>query len=66
VMRRSRGWCEACLVSKAVTVHHLTYEFGVLPPAWHLRAVCHPYHDRLHTGDDDWCDWGMAKIVAEA
>jgi hypothetical protein len=46
VMWRSRGWCEACLVEKAGTVHHLTYKFGVLPPAWpcvpFAMTVCIP------------------------
>lgn len=59
VMWRSRGRCEACLDAPAEVVHHLTYEFGRLPPAWDLRAVCRACHDRLHAdkrgGSDEWC-----------
>lgn len=62
---RSRGWCEACLNASATQVHHLTYEFGKLPPAWHLKAVCSECHTRLHTFDDYWCEIGMGKIYAE-
>jgi hypothetical protein len=58
---RSRGHCEACLSAPAAMVHHLTYAFGKLPPAWHLRAVCSPCHQRLHCGEDDWCDYGMQR-----
>jgi hypothetical protein len=61
VLWRSRGFCEACLIERASTVHHLTYNHGKIPPAWELRAVCHQCHQRLHNGDDEWCDWGMAK-----
>jgi hypothetical protein len=59
---RSRGHCESCLAAPAQVIHHLTYEFGKLPPAWYLRAVCDDCHERLHTAGDDWCDYGMAKI----
>lgn len=58
---RSRGHCEACLNGTADIVHHLTYSFGKLPPAWHLRAVCRTCHERLHTAGDDWCDYGMSR-----
>jgi transcription elongation factor Elf1 len=61
ILWRSRGHCEACLSGNAQVVHHLTYGFGKLPPAWHLRAVCTSCHGRLHDGDDDWCDFGMAR-----
>jgi transcription elongation factor Elf1 len=58
---RSRGHCEACLAAPATVVHHQTYAFGRLPPAWHLRAVCDDCHERLHGRGDDWCDYGMAR-----
>jgi hypothetical protein len=58
---RSRGHCEACLSAPSEVVHHLTYEFGKLPPAWHLKAVCRRCHERMHSADDDWCDVGMAR-----
>jgi hypothetical protein len=52
-MERAGGACEACLDAPAQQVHHLTYDFGKLPPAWELRAVCRGCHERLHAG---WCD----------
>lgn len=58
---RSRGHCEACLSAPATVVHHTTYAFGKLPPAWHLKAVCDDCHNRLHWRPDDWCDYGMAR-----
>ena len=61
ILWRSRGYCEACLSANATVVHHLTYEFGKIPPAWHLRAVCDGCHERLHNADDEWCDYGMAR-----
>lgn len=55
---RAIGVCEACLAAPAVTAHHTTYAFGVLPPAWILRAVCARCHERLHADklgrSDDW------------
>lgn len=61
VLWRSRGICEACLTNRASVVHHLTYQSGKLPPAWYLRAVCHSCHQRLHDGDDEWCEPGMER-----
>jgi len=59
VIERADGTCEACLSAPAVTAHHLTYDLGVMPPAWLLRAVCRSCHDRLHADvrdiQDDWC-----------
>jgi transcription elongation factor Elf1 len=53
ILWRSRGHCEACLSGNAEVVHHLTYIFGKLPPAWQLRAVCASCHERLHTAGDE-------------
>lgn len=55
VLARANRVCEACLAAPASDVHHLTYQRGWLPPAWELRAVCRPCHDRLHdwTGGDE-------------
>ena len=50
IMGRANERCEACLKKRAVEVHHTTYEFGRLPPAFYLRAVCKSCHDRLHNG----------------
>lgn len=61
ILWRSRGHCEACLSAPAEVVHHLTYEAGKLPPAWHLRAVCIECHGRLHWRKDEWCAYGMAR-----
>lgn len=58
---RSRGHCEACLNGNAEVVHHISYQFGKLPPAWHLKAVCGQCHEKLHCAGDDWCDYGMAR-----
>jgi hypothetical protein len=59
VLQRARFTCEACLKSPAENVHHLTYEYGMLPPAWFLRAVCRNCHDRIHADKhgkrDEWC-----------
>lgn len=62
ILWRSRGWCKACLVEQATVVHHITYASGKLPPAWHLRAVCSGCHDRMHAGDDEWCEFGMGRV----
>jgi len=48
VMRRANFVCECCLETEARDVHHETYELGVLPPAWLLRAVCRTCHQSLH------------------
>lgn len=61
VLWRSRERCEACLNATATVVHHLTYEFGKLPPAWQLKALCSQCHERMHSGDDEWCAIGMAR-----
>lgn len=61
VFWRSRGHCECCLNGGAEVVHHLSYQFGKLPPAWHLKAVCGACHERLHCAGDPWCDHGMAR-----
>ena len=59
VLRRAGNVCEGCLSQRAEHVHHLTYQFGILPPAWTLKAVCRDCHDRLHADKrgmvDEWC-----------
>jgi hypothetical protein len=54
VMKRANGMCEACLEKPAEQVHHLTYGYGFLPPAYFLVAVCRVCHAHLHTEGDDW------------
>lgn len=54
VLRRSGGLCEACLDAVAVDVHHTTYDYGRLPPAWLLRHVCRVCHERFTTAGDEW------------
>jgi hypothetical protein len=59
VLARARFICEACLSAQAEQVHHETYEFGSIPPAFLLHAVCRPCHERLHAiklgKRDAWC-----------
>jgi 5-methylcytosine-specific restriction endonuclease McrA len=57
VLKRAGGLCEACLSKPAVSVHHVDYSAGRLPPAWMLRAVCPACHQRFHVKTivpDDW------------
>lgn len=56
VLTRDGNVCQACLKVRATDVHHRTYEFGWLPPAWHLISVCRPCHERLGACGDLWCD----------
>ena len=53
VIRHHRGVCQACLLAPATQVHHKTYDFGRLPPAFELQPVCAACHERLHAG---WLD----------
>jgi 5-methylcytosine-specific restriction endonuclease McrA len=53
VLKRAQNLCESCLEAAATEVHHVTYENGLMPPAWLLRAVCTLCHDRLHKPDED-------------
>jgi hypothetical protein len=59
VLQRARFNCEACLEAPSAVVHHETYDFGRLPMAWHLKAVCRRCHNRIHADklgrDDEWC-----------
>ena len=48
VLRRAHFQCECCLDADATIVHHETYDLGVLPPAWLLKAVCRACHHSLH------------------
>lgn len=48
VLQRANHVCECCLEAEARDVHHETYDLGVLPPAWLLRAVCRTCHNSLH------------------
>lgn len=48
VLRRAGHTCECCLDAEARDVHHETYDMGVLPPAWLLRAVCRTCHEHIH------------------
>ncbi len=51
VLNRAEEVCEACLVNRATQVHHLTYSYGKIPPAWELKAVCRDCHGKLH---EEW------------
>ena len=61
VIRRSGSLCEACLSTPATDVHHITYNYGRLPPAWMLRHICRNCHDRFSTPGDDWGPPGDAS-----
>lgn len=50
VMRRANYQCEACLNQRATEVHHITYDYGALPPAFYLRALCARCHYDIHAG----------------
>jgi 5-methylcytosine-specific restriction endonuclease McrA len=69
VIARDEFRCQACGQSRdpyVLRVHHLTYEFGFIPPLWMLQTVCIDCHDRLHADkngfEDPWCP---ASIVQE-
>ncbi len=54
VIRRANGRCEACFSALATDGHHTAYASDRpfwRVPAWEIRAVCRPCHDRLH---GDW------------
>jgi hypothetical protein len=63
VIQRDRSICQACGEIKnqhyLLRVHHLSYEFGFMPPLWMLQTVCVQCHDRLHADKhgfaDPWC-----------
>ena len=67
VIDRAQGQCEACLSACAVTAHHLSYDYGPLPPAWLLRAVCATCHRRLHASkhgtSDEWEPYVYAAML---
>lgn len=71
VMKRANHWCEACLEQTAKEVHHLSYSYGFLPPAYFLVAVCQNCHSRIHTEGDEWgprqspADRMAAQMAAE-
>ena len=48
IMDRADGICEACLVSAATEVHHMTYDNVYDEFMWELRAVCRDCHERWH------------------
>jgi len=52
VMARANKRCEACLDHSATEVHHLTYDFGWLPPAYLLVAICRTCHSRMSAPGD--------------
>jgi hypothetical protein len=54
VLERANFRCEACLERRAEEVHHRTYSFGWLPPAFVLVALCWECHGRLHAEGDPW------------
>lgn len=60
VLQRDMETCQACLGAGASHVHHKSYAYGRIPPAWELTSVCRRCHDRLHT---DWMPSGTTAEV---
>jgi hypothetical protein len=59
---RSRGYCQACTKKvDRLDVHHSTYAYGILCPAWVLVAVCRACHQRYHSGWFGYPDPGQAR-----
>lgn len=56
VLARDHELCRCCLERRATDVHHLTYRYGMIAPAWALVSVCRECHDKLHAG---WWGWPM-------
>ena len=61
VLLRARNLCEACLEAQASEVHHLTYDLGLLPPAFYLVAICRPCHERMKKPGDPWTPRWVVK-----
>lgn len=53
IRQRDESICQRCgLYARAGDVHHKTYEFGRICPAWALEYVCRSCHDIYH-----WRPW---------
>ena len=51
VLKRANGLCEGCRESRAVQVHHLTYEHVGNEFLFELVALCLECHDRIHQSE---------------
>jgi 5-methylcytosine-specific restriction endonuclease McrA len=49
VLNRDNYVCQACLVNKAVDVHHLTYDRVFKEPLFDLVGVCKECHEMIHS-----------------
>ena len=52
VKKRSRGFCERCLINVMDHVHHLTYARKYAEDLADLQAICKPCHDYTHAKSD--------------
>jgi hypothetical protein len=52
VLDRAGDMCEGCGVSRAVHVHHLTYDHLGDELLWELKAVCRRCHQKVHPDKD--------------
>jgi len=48
VFRRAGRVCEACGITMATNIHHLTYAHVGAEPLFDLAAVCQSCHDEIH------------------
>jgi hypothetical protein len=48
VFERDKYICQACLVNRAVSAHHLTYDNLFNEPLFDLVSICKPCHDAIH------------------
>jgi hypothetical protein len=51
VLNRDKYICQACLISKATQVHHLTYTRIFKEPLFDLTSVCNDCHKDIHDID---------------
>ena len=65
VLSRDKNVCQACLCKPAAHVHHLTYDYGRLPPAFELQSVCAECHVAVHD-TTLWRDMASAREDARA
>jgi hypothetical protein len=60
VRRRSRGFCERCVINVMDHVHHLTYARKYAEHLEDLQSICKPCHDYTHAkSDTDPAAWPL-------
>ena len=53
VLKRDNYLCQACLLSKATEVHHMTYKHVFNEPLFELISVCKSCHDQITKMDSE-------------